>query len=148
MSLSTKEVTEKYNISMHTLRYYEKEGLLPKIKRDRNGSRQYSETDLEWLVLIRCMRAAGMSIKYIKHYAQLCEQGASTISERAAIMLMQKEILNQQKQKIDDHLAIIDWKLKCYQEKSAKQKLAAQDQVSAHAKMDAYIQKRNQTLNE
>jgi DNA-binding transcriptional MerR regulator len=62
MSYSTKEVTDKLNISMHTLRYYEKEGLLPPVTRDKNRNREYSDLNLEQLLLIRCMRATGMSI--------------------------------------------------------------------------------------
>lgn len=72
MSYSTKEITEKLNLSMHTLRYYEKEELLPPITRDKNGVREYSDLNLEQLILIRCMRTTGMSISYIRDYMNLC----------------------------------------------------------------------------
>lgn len=80
MSYSTKEVMEKFKLLKHALRYYEKEGLLPMIKRDKNGARKYSDVDLEWLSLIRCMRAAEMPIAYIKDYIELCKGRLSTVS--------------------------------------------------------------------
>jgi len=116
MSFSTKEVTEKFNLSMHTLRYYEKEGLLPPVRRDKNGAREYGEIDLEWLILIRCMRAAGMSIEYIRNYVELCRKGLSTVSERKQNMLLQKEILERQKAELDKNLQVVYKKLKHYEE--------------------------------
>ncbi len=121
MSYSTKEVTEKFNLSMHTLRYYEKEGLLPSIQRARNGTREYSEIDLEWLILIRCMRAAGMSIEYIRNYVELCKEGLSTVSKRKDIILLQKKILEEQKMELDKNLQVIYMKLRHYQELEEKQ---------------------------
>lgn len=134
MGYLTKEVTEKLNLSMYTLRYYEKEGLLPPVKRDKNGTREYSDTDLEWLVLIRCMRAAGMSIAYIKNYIDLCKVGVSTVSERKEIILLQKKILEDQKTRLDENLALINWKLKCYEELEEKQPAESVDLIAhAHA---------------
>lgn len=132
MNYSTKEVTKKYGISMHALRYYEKQGLLPPIQRDKNGTRLYSDTDLEWLALIRCMRAAGMSIQYIKNYIDLCKEGRSTISKRKDIMLLQKQILEDQKRQLDENLSLINKKLKGYQELDAKEPAEAAN-IIAHA---------------
>ena len=115
MSYSTREVVEKFGLSMHTLRYYEKEGLLPPVERDKKGTRQYSEVDLEWLILIRCMRAAGMSIAFIKNYVDLCKEGLSTVSKRKDIMLLQKKILEDQKKELEANLDIVNRKLKHYQ---------------------------------
>ncbi|HWQ43285.1 MAG TPA: MerR family transcriptional regulator [Desulfosporosinus sp.] len=132
MSYSTKEVTGKFNLSMHALRYYEKEGLLPPIKRDKNGSREYNEIDLEWLILIRCMRAAGMSIEYIRNYVELCKDGLlSTVSKRKDIILLQKKILEEQKVELDRNLKVINLKLKHYQELEEKQ-LDNPDAVIVH----------------
>ena len=114
MSYSTKEITEKLDLSMHTLRYYEKEELLPPIARDKNGAREYSDLNLEQLILIRCMRSAGMSISYIKDYMNLCVEGPSSVSKRKEIILLQKNILEEQKKKLDENLEVINWKLKYY----------------------------------
>lgn len=116
MSYSTKQVSDKFNVTMHTLRYYEKEGLLPKIKRDANGNREYSDVDLEWLCLIRCMRTTGMSIFYIKNYIDLCKLGKDTLIERRQIIVNQKEIIVDHIKELNGHLAVINKKLKHYDE--------------------------------
>jgi DNA-binding transcriptional MerR regulator len=134
MSYSTKEVTEKLKLSMHTLRYYEKEGLLLPIERDKNGAREYSDLDLEWFVLIRCMRAAGMSISYIKNYMDLCKEGLSSVSKRKEIILLQKKILEDQKKQLDENLEVVNWKLKYYQELEGKEPEESADIIAkAHA---------------
>lgn len=114
MNYSIKEVSERFNIPSHTLRYYEKEGLLPSIHRDENGIRQYSDVDLEWLQLVCCMRSTGMSITYIKNYIELCHLGEDTIFERHKIILNQKAIIEKELKKYKDHLKVINKKLKHY----------------------------------
>jgi MerR family transcriptional regulator, aldehyde-responsive regulator len=114
MSYSIKEVSERFQISSHTLRYYEKEGLLPPIHRDVNGIRTYNDTDLEWLHLVCCMRATGMSISYIKNYIDLCQLGTDTIPERRQIILNQKEIIETELKKYKNLLKLINKKLEHY----------------------------------
>ncbi|MDR3542054.1 MAG: MerR family transcriptional regulator [Desulfosporosinus sp.] len=116
MSYSTKEVTDKLNISMHTLRYYEKEGLLPPVTRDKNGNREYSDLNLEQLLLIRCMRATGMSISYIKKYMEICKEGYSSVPSRKEILLLQKQILEDHKKELEENLEVVNLKLQYYQE--------------------------------
>lgn len=134
MNYSTKKVTEILNISKHTLRYYEKEGLLPPISRDKIGIREYSDSDLELLALIRCMRAAGMSISYIKNYMDLCKDGISTVSKRKEIILLQKKILEDQKKELEENFGIINWKLKYYEDLENKSPEESADiMAKAHA---------------
>ncbi len=114
MSYSIKEVSERFNIPSHTLRYYEKEGLLPSIRRDDNGIRVYSDADLEWLHLVCCMRATGMSISYIKNYIELCHLGKNTIPERRQIILNQKAIIEAELKKYRNLLKVVNKKLKHY----------------------------------
>ncbi|MDR3602467.1 MAG: MerR family transcriptional regulator [Desulfosporosinus sp.] len=116
MSYSTKEVTDKLNISMHTLRYYEKERLLPPVTRDKNGNREYSDLNLEQLLLIRCMRATGMSISYIKKYMEICLEGYSSVTSRKEILLLQKTILEDRKKELEKNLEVVNLKLQYYQE--------------------------------
>lgn len=66
MEYKIKEVSEITNISQSKIRYYEKEGLLPEFKRDKNNIRVFSEKDIELLNLIRCLRNIGMSVKEIR----------------------------------------------------------------------------------
>ncbi len=121
MEYTIKEVSERFDLSPHTLRYYEKEGLLPAIGRDANGIRLYSDTDLEWLQLVCCMRATGMSISYIKNYIDLCRMGTDTISERRQIILNQKEIIEGELKKYKELLKMVNRKLKHYDEMTKKQ---------------------------
>ena len=85
MEYTIKEVTKKYNLSASTLRYYEKEGLLPKIKKNQSNQRVYDDDDLSWLDIIMCMRKTGMTIAYIKNYIELCQEGDNTINQRYEI---------------------------------------------------------------
>ena len=114
MSYSIKDVSKMFDISPYTLRYYEKEGLLPSVIRNENGNRSYSDTDLEWLQLICCMRATGMSIMHIKEYVELCHLGQATIPERRQIILNQKDIIEQEIKKFKELLKVINNKLKFY----------------------------------
>ncbi len=114
MSYSIKEVSERFDISSYTLRYYEKEGLLPSIGRDENGIRFYSDTDLEWLQLVCCMRATGMSISYIKNYVELVRLGKDTIPKRRQIILNQKAIIEAELKKYKDLLKVVNKKLRHY----------------------------------
>ncbi|AEG60975.1 MerR family transcriptional regulator [Desulforamulus ruminis] len=114
MSYSIKEVSEKFNITPYTLRYYEKEGLLPSIQRAQNGVRDYTDVDLEWLQLVCCMRATGMSIAYIKNYVDLCRLGEDTVPQRRQIILKQKEIIETHIQEYTDLLKLVNKKLAHY----------------------------------
>jgi MerR family transcriptional regulator, aldehyde-responsive regulator len=123
MDYSIKEVAEKFNISPYTLRYYEREGLIPSVQRNDNGRRVYTDIDLGWLQIVCCMRATGMSISYIKNYVELCTNGKDTLEERRKIMLEQKEIIKEEIKKYTDLLELIDMKLDYYDEKISKDEL-------------------------
>jgi len=98
MGYTVKMVAEKTNISPHVLRYYEKEGLLPHVKRTKGGIRHYSEVDLEWLSLIRCLKNTGMSIKQIREFVCLSQHGPETLKDRC-------DMLVQHKQEVEEHIA-------------------------------------------
>ena len=100
MEYTIKQVTEKYNLSASTLRYYEKEGLLPKIKKNQSNKRIYDDNDLQWLDIIICMRKTGMTIAHIKDYIELCHEGDDTLKQRYEIFLKQKEIIYQLGKKV------------------------------------------------
>lgn len=76
------EIAKKLNIPPSTLRYYDKEGLLPFVERSSGGIRMFSDRDFESLSVIECLKKAGMSIKDIKLFMEWCEKGDSTIPER------------------------------------------------------------------
>lgn len=117
MEYTIKEVTEMYDLNASTLRYYEKEGLLPKIKKNQSNKRVYDDDDLQWLNIIMCMRKTGMTIAYIKSYIKLCQDGDSTINQRYEIFLKQKEILLQQKKELEKNIEMANFKINLYKEK-------------------------------
>ncbi|HEX9025451.1 MAG TPA: MerR family transcriptional regulator [Clostridium sp.] len=123
MSYSIKEVSQKYNLSTYTLRYYEREGLLPTVQRNDNNKRFYTDIDLGWIEMICCMRSTGMSISYIKNYINLCVKGNDTLSERRKIMLGQREIIKEHLKKYNDLLELVDMKLDYYDKKVSKNEL-------------------------
>lgn len=79
------EMAQKLGVPASTLRYYDKEGLLPFVERSSGGIRMFRENDFEWLQVIRCMKKAGMSIKDIRQYIELAMQGDDTIDTRLEV---------------------------------------------------------------
>jgi MerR family transcriptional regulator, aldehyde-responsive regulator len=117
-----KEFADKLNVAPSTLRYYEKEGLMPSSKRMNNNHRVYSEADMPWVTLICCLRSTGMSIGDLKHYADLVKQGDETVQERKQIILNQKKKLEEQLGEVQKHLELINRKLNIYDEIISKRK--------------------------
>ncbi len=121
MTYTIKEFSEKVNLPSPTLRYYEKEGLLPASKRLNNSHRVYSDSDIPWITLIRCLRSTGMSIRDLKHYVELCDLGDKTVQERKHIILRQKQKTEDQLSELQKQLEIIKKKLDIYDEIISKQ---------------------------
>ena len=90
--MESKEVCLKYHVSNYTLHYYEKEGLIGPIKKNKSDHRIYEDKDLKRLEFILCMRKAKISIKTLKEYIFLYEQGDKTKNER--LKLLKKELKN------------------------------------------------------
>ncbi len=110
-----KEVAEKMDVSEHTLRFWAKSGFFPLIKRDANNIRQFSESDLEWVRIVKCLRSVGTENKAIKRYIDLCIVGDSTIQERYEIIQATKNKAQQQMEDLKKQLALLDYKEKFYQ---------------------------------
>lgn len=114
MSYTIQQVTKITGISAHTLRYYEKEGLLSDIARSGGGIRLFSDADLEQLNHITCLKGTGMPIKEIKRYIDLCNAGEDTCAERLAILTAQREQVLQQIADLQNHLVNVDRKIEYY----------------------------------
>jgi DNA-binding transcriptional MerR regulator len=121
MTYTIKEFSQKVNLSPSTLRYYEKEGLLPSSKRLNNNHRIYNDCEIPWITLICCLRSTGISVSDLKHYVDLCEQGDKTVRERKQIILNQKQKLEEQLQEVKNHLELINKKINLYDEIISKQ---------------------------
>lgn len=109
-----KEVAEKMDISEHTLRFWAKSGFFPFVKRNQNNIRQFSDNDLEWVKIVKCLRSVGTENKAIKRYIDLCIVGDSTIEERYKIILGTKEKALMQMDELKKQLAILEYKENFY----------------------------------
>jgi DNA-binding transcriptional MerR regulator len=108
------EVANICNITPYTLRFYDKEGLLPFVSRNSTGNRQFNDSDLNVIKLICCLKNTGMQVKEIKKYIDLVMQGTQTNAQRKEIMLAhRKEVVNQI-DSLKKNLNIIDLKIALY----------------------------------
>jgi len=114
MGMTIKEVSEKYGISQDTLRYYEKIGLIPKVKRNKNGIREYSEDDCRWIEFIKCMRSAGIEIDALLKYVKLMQEGESTLEARKQILIEQRDKIIAQIEVMQRALEKLNNKIKNY----------------------------------
>ena len=114
---SIQEVCNKTGLTAHTLRYYEKEGLLTSVARSAGGFRQYSDEDMEWLGLICCLKNTGMSIQEIARFVQLTHEGDHTLSERVELLREHRERVLERMAEMQKHLDKVTWKLNFYSEK-------------------------------
>ena len=133
MFYTISQLAEKLSVSAHTLRFYEKEGLLPSIQRDQSGSRVLSQADAEWLELLRCLQNTGMPLKEIKQFVEWLEQGDRSIEQRLALFQAQVEKVEQQIAELQRHLEILKYKRQFYQ--------CAKELGSVQAVLDTQLQK-------
>ena len=87
------EVSIQLELSPDTLRYYERIGLIPPVKRNKSGIRNYDESDLKWIEFISCMRSAGLPIEVLIEYVTLFQEGNATSEARKNILIEQRDIL-------------------------------------------------------
>ncbi len=104
------EMAKLLGVTASTLRYYDKEGLLPFVERSSGGIRMFRESDIEWLRVIECMKKAGMSIKDIRQYIELALKGDDTIELRLIMFRRQKEVLQQKMAEMQHTMAMVEYK--------------------------------------
>ena len=114
---SIQDVSKKTGLSAHTLRYYEKEGLITGVERSRGGFRQYSDEDLEALGLICCLKNTGMSLQEIARFVELTHQGEHTLKERVEMLRHHRENVISRMSEMQKHLDKVTWKLNFFSEK-------------------------------
>ncbi|MFF2481444.1 MerR family transcriptional regulator [Paenibacillus sp. NPDC058071] len=116
MNYTINEVAAKYGLTAHTLRFYDKEGLLPFLTRSGSGRRTFTEDDLEWVALICCLKDTGMAIKEIKQYIDWCMEGSRTIHIRKALFREHRSAVLKQIEDLNKHLELIDSKIAFYEQ--------------------------------
>ena len=114
--MTISEVSEKYSLTADTIRYYEKEGLIPRVPRTKNGIRDFDEETCSWIEFIKCMRNAGLEIETLKKYVTLFKQGKRTIRERKLLLEEQRNKLLEKQKNINATLDRLNYKIKWYED--------------------------------
>jgi DNA-binding transcriptional MerR regulator len=104
-------------LTAHTLRYYERVGLLNGVDRAESGHRRYGQDDLEWIEVIQCLRETGMPIRRIQRYAELVRAGDGNERERLALLEEHRTAVRARFAEVRRHLAFIERKISIYEEK-------------------------------
>jgi len=115
MGYSISKAADKTGLSTYTLRYYEKEGLLPFVERTPSGTRCFKDSDFEWLAMIQCLKNTGMSIKDIKEFVGWCMEGDGTLEKRLAMFNAQRKEVEARMTEFQSYLEKLDWKIAYYE---------------------------------
>ena len=115
LEYSIGEFSKLTNLGIHTLRYYEQEGLITP-GRNSSNRRCYSDKDLVWIEFIKRLKDTGMPIKEIQHYAKLRAAGDPTLRERMEMLTVHREALNEQIRQLQEHMAKLDDKIDFYRQ--------------------------------
>ncbi len=101
---------KRMGLAPSTLRYYDKEGLLPFVERSAGGIRVFKDSDFEWLALIECLKKTGMSLSDIKHFVEMAMCGDETIEERLELITKQKKAVQARLKELSSILNILEYK--------------------------------------
>lgn len=112
--LTIQQVAEATGLSEHTLRYYERIGLIHRIQRAKNGHRCYTADDLGWIDFLNKLRATGMSIQQMQRYAELQRRGDETLPERLEMLKAHRGQVEAQISILTEHLNVIHYKIGIY----------------------------------
>ncbi|GAA2334845.1 MULTISPECIES: MerR family transcriptional regulator [Streptomyces] len=108
------EVAAHTGLSAHTLRWYERIGLMPHVDRTHTGQRRFSNRDLDWLELVGKLRLTGMPVADMVRYAELVREGEHTFSEREALLTAHRENVRERIAELQDTLHVLDFKIEIY----------------------------------
>ncbi len=115
--LTIAEAAEISGVSTHTLRYYERAGLIGGVDRAASGHRRYGEQDLAWIHVLQCLRATGMPIREIRRYADLARAEEDTLQARLAVLEQHRAAVQAQLEEVQGHMAFIDQKIATYKDR-------------------------------
>ncbi len=104
------EMAKKLGVAPSTLRYYDKEGLLPFVERSKGGIRVFKDSDYEWLQIIGCLKNTGMHLKDIKAFVEMAMQGDETIDRRLELIIKQKAAVQAQIEQLQKTLLTLQFK--------------------------------------
>ena len=135
MTYTVKTVAEKTHLSIYTLRFYDKQGLLPFVSRNQSGYREFTDADLQLLHTITCLKNTGMKIATIRSYITAVMAGPSTIDQRKKLLTEHRAAILAEQQKVLANLKEIDFKLNIYQAPNAEQVIRAERQYAKAEKI-------------
>ena len=121
IELTPAQMAERTGVTIDTLRYYEREGLLHNVARADSGHRRYSEDDALWVEVLRCLRDTGMTIEQLRRYCDLGAQGDHTEPERRRILIDHRALVEAQIEERHAALRLIDHKLSFYVDDETKE---------------------------
>jgi DNA-binding transcriptional MerR regulator len=116
-ALSVAEAAEASGLSPHTLRYYERAGLLEPVSRNGRGHRRYNSTDLERINFLTKLRGTGMPVRVVRRYSAMMRAGEATNEQRLALLEAHRETVVAKLGAIAKNLELIDWKINFYRER-------------------------------
>ena len=130
------EVSQKFDISPDTLRYYERIGLIPPVPRTSGGIRDYDEVSCSWISLMKCMRQAGVQIEALIEYLSLFQQGDSTREARKRLLIDQRDRLIERMASMQESLNRLNEKINGYESMmaAAEAQLKRPDEENAQDK--------------
>ena len=112
--MTISDIALKTGLSDHTLRYYEKVGIIPPVKRGSSGQRVFSDDDLGWIDFLLCLKSTGLSIQDIRYFISLCDSGDSTIPDRVEVLEKHREKIEEQINDLKEMRGKIDYKINYY----------------------------------
>jgi DNA-binding transcriptional MerR regulator len=115
-TLTIQQVAEATRLSEHTLRYYERIGLIHAIGRAENKHRRYSRDDIGWIDFLTKLRATGMTIQEMQQYAELQRQGDDTLPERVEMLKKLRCNVEARIEELHEHMRLLNYKIEVYSE--------------------------------
>ena len=140
------EMARFLNVSASTLRYYDKEGLLPFVERSNSGVRMFSDKDYEWLKIIECLKKSGLSIKEIRSYIDMTKRGDDSLEERLQLFEERKKDVERQMKELQETLDLLKYKCWYYemaiqdQSEERVRSLSAEELPEEYKKIKNHIQ--------
>ena len=140
------EMARFLNVSASTLRYYDKEGLLPFVERSNSGIRMFSDKDYEWLKIIECLKKSGLSIKEIRSYIDMTKSGDDSLEERLQLFEERKKDVERQMKELQETLDLLKYKCWYYemaiqdQSEERVRSLSAEELPEEYKKIKKHIQ--------
>ncbi|MDJ0383916.1 MerR family transcriptional regulator [Streptomyces sp. G-G2] len=114
------EVEARTGLTQHTLRWYERIGLMPHVDRSHSGQRRFSDKDLDWLAFVGKLRTTGMSVADMVRYAELVREGPHTFEERRELLERTRREVRARIDELTDALAVLDFKIGFYEQGKAQ----------------------------